>query len=171
MTIYYGQWEAQRPQMTTTGRYKYGSDGQPLQTRYLKGVKPQDLKQMRQRMQEVAEQIQRWGREMGWADTEVLLGVEHPLPVIGNDPKAYTLEQLTRDILVHLSNRRSGGKPHDLTRSFIDRHNWLVGAWVRALLEHDSTVDPTAFDPWIIEIRDPDAEHAWHEQELRSLFE
>lgn len=171
MTQYYGHWDIQAPQITDTGRVRLGSDGQPLQTRYLKGVKPADLKNIRRRMADVATRIQQWGREMGWTDTEALLGVPRPLPVIGNDPKAYTLEQLSRDILVHLENRRPGGKPHDLTRSFIDRHNWLVGAWVGALLEHDPSTDATAFEPWIIEIVDPDSADDWREQELKSLFE
>jgi len=170
MTVYYGKWEMQAPQTTAQGRVRLNALGQPLQTRYLKSVKPADLRIMRDRMAEISGQIQRWGREMGWADTEALLGVSHPLPTIGNDPRTYTLEQMTRDILTHLSNRRPGGRPHDLTRSFIDRHNWLVGAWVRALLEWDPEQDPTAFEPWLIEIRDADTEQDWREQELKSLF-
>ncbi len=170
MTIYSGRWEVMSAQTTVQGRVRLNAVGQPLQTHYLKGVRPQDLKVMRERMAEISGQIQAWGREMGWADTEALLGVSHPLPCIGNDPQQYTLERLTRDILTHLANRRAGGRPHDLTRSFIDRHNWLVAMWVAALLEWDPKQDPRAFEPWIIEIRDPDDQAAWQADELRSLF-
>lgn len=170
MTIYSGRWEIMAPQTTVQGRIKLNALGQPLQTHYLKGVSPRDLRDIRQRMTDISGQIQAWGRERGWADTETLLGVPHPLPIIANDPQQYTLERLTRDIVTHLENRRAGGRPHDLTRSFIDRHNWLVAAWVSALLEWDPKQDPTAFEPWLIEIRDPDDMAAWRADELRSLF-
>lgn len=172
MARYYGRWEVQSVAQTDLkGKPLVDAQGQPLRTFYLKSVSPKDLKQIREAMTRVSGIIQNWGKELGWPTTETMLDVPHPLPQIGNDPRQYTLEKISRDIQTHLATRRNNGKPHDLTRSFINRHNWLVGAWIRANMELDTEVDINRFDKYLVDIVDPDSDNEWHRNELGSLFE
>lgn len=171
MARYYGKWDLQAPQTDAQGRLMRDGLGDPLQTRYLKGVRPDDLRRIRRVMQHFAARIQEEAQATSWPEVEALLGCEHPLDRIGRDHRQYTLERVVKDILVHLTNRRPGGRPHDLTESFILRHNYLVGIWARALLANNPDEDVTIVDDMLIDIVDPDSTPVDNTQRLRGLFE
>lgn len=154
MDIKQGRWEDQKdPQRDANGEVKLDRFGNPLVTRYLKGISERDEERIRNRMKNLIESMNTSVKSMGsWelVQHELFPG-EKTVPRIGNDPKRYTLEQIVTDMHKHLNSKQSNGRPKDITQSFVNRYNALLEAWYNA----DSTLTPEDFDNRYINIIEP----------------
>lgn len=144
-------YEAQEPQVDYRGRELLDRHGDPLRTYYLRG-REQDLDKIRRMMTNFCLQLEDMKNTVGsWA-----LLQEHYWPGqkklehIGNDPKQYTLEEIIKDMHSQLTSKRNGYKLKDITRSFINRYNYIL-----CHMALKAGMDDEWYDRHIIDIQEP----------------
>ena len=144
-------YEAQEPQVDYRGRELLDRHGDPLQTYYLRG-REEDIDKIRSMMLNLCRTL----RDMRDCAGSWALLQEHYWPGqkrlehIGNDPKQYTLQEIVQDMESQLTAKRGGYKLKDVTKSFINRYNYIL-----CHMALKCAFDEVWFDQNLIEIQEP----------------
>lgn len=156
-------YEAQDPQVDYRGRELVDLHGDPLRTYYLRG-REQDIEKIRKTLQDFTLTMRDMAQAVGsWAGLqEHLFPGEKKLPNIGNDPKQYTLQEIIQDLESQVNGRRGPNLYKDITRSFINRYNYIV-----AHIGMQAGVSDVWYDQRIIEIEEP----VMYGEKFAKLFE
>lgn len=109
-------------QRTRTGKVKLDAFGEELKSVQVL-QSPEQKKDMLNHMNNV---VRIFGEQPELFDTE-----EHQ---VGNDPRAYTVEQMVEDFQDRLKSWYAMSGNH-LYKSFIDRHNFMVNMMVERLMD------------------------------------
>ena len=144
-------YEAQPPQVDYRGRELLDLHGDPLRTYYLRG-REQDIEKIRKMMQNFCRIIQDMEKLAGsWsALQEHYWPGEKKLPHIGNDPRQYTLQEIIQDMEAQVHGRRGPQLYKDVTRSFINRYNFIL-----CHMGMQTNMNEVWYDQHIIDIEQP----------------
>lgn len=156
-------YEAQDPQVDYRGRELLDRNGDPLRTYYLRG-REQDITKIRKHLKDFCLTMRKQEQALGsWtALQQFWFPSEKKLPHIGNDPKQYTLQEIVQDLEAQVDGRRGPNLYKDITRSFIDRYNYIV-----IHIGKVTGVSDVWFDQKIIDIEEP----VMYGEKFAKLFE
>ena len=91
-------------------------------------------------------------QKQAWAtlDQAIRLNCDDPDTPIGEDPQVYSMEYTIKFCLKELESKKKDGKPKDVKKSIVDRHNWQVVHWAYAKFNVETQDDLTQeFFDWV----------------------
>lgn len=141
--------EWQQPLLGPNGEVRLTQTGEPLRTAYMRGSR-REQQRLREHMLEFCDRFHKMADSLGsWATLAEQLNLPRGrLPVIGTDPRGYTLFDIITDIESQLTGSQKNGQPKDIPLSMIERVNWLT--------DHISrTWNSGEYGAWRIEWSDP----------------
>ena len=146
-------------QRTKTGKIRLDADGNPLQS-YQIIQSPEQKRDMLITMRNIA---RIFDEQPELFDTE-----EHQ---VGNDPKAYTVEQMVNDFNDRYKSWWAFSKNH-LYKSFVDRHNFMVNMIVENLMENGFTEEATyVLETYPIKLKESKQMEIYKSLQRNELFE